>query len=252
MSGPKVNGCLVKLDIYPFGLYHDCMARKAKARKKPGGVSEPTALASSIRDRIVELVRIRAGDLLVNPKNPKEHGEDQRRLLRSLLGEIGYADALLAFKTSDGLMLFDGHLRRDLDPDQVVPVLVTDLSPKEAGKMLALFDPSGDLAQIDAQAQSELLAEIESIDNDQAALLDQMLVDSKLAIDIDSQLSSDADSNTIFRNLDDRTKSVKIVIYLQDIDIVESALLTTGLTNRGDAMTAICRYFLEKNVYTEG
>ena len=81
-----------------------------------------------IQDRVQELRRIRAGDLVPNPANWRRHPNSQRQAMQGILQEIGFADALLAYETSDGLMLVDGHLRAGLDPDQVVPVLVLDIT----------------------------------------------------------------------------------------------------------------------------
>src|SRR5580692_5069287 len=75
-----------------------------------------------IRDRIRELRRVPAKDLLVNPKNWRRHPKAQADALRGLLTEIGYADALLARELPDGqLMLIDGHLRKDTTPDVELP-----------------------------------------------------------------------------------------------------------------------------------
>ncbi len=49
-----------------------------------------------IRDRVKELRRVRAKDLLENPKNWRSHPQAQAAALTGLLNEIGYADALLA------------------------------------------------------------------------------------------------------------------------------------------------------------
>lgn len=59
----------------------------------------------SIRDRIVELRRVKASDILPNPSNYRTHPETQRAALRGILGEVGIADALLARETPEGLML---------------------------------------------------------------------------------------------------------------------------------------------------
>src|SRR5437879_2420739 len=65
-----------------------------------------------IRDRIEELRRVRARDLRPNPRNWRVHPKPQVDALRSLLSEIGYADALIARELPDGsLELIDGHLR---------------------------------------------------------------------------------------------------------------------------------------------
>ncbi len=90
-----------------------------------------------IRDRIVELRRVRAKDLIPHPKNWRTHPKRQQEALRGILAEVGYADALLARETQDGLQLIDVHLRAETTPDQEVPVLVLDLTEEEADKLLA-------------------------------------------------------------------------------------------------------------------
>jgi hypothetical protein len=126
-----------------------------------------------IRDRIKELRRVKASELLPNPKNWRVHGEDQRNALRAILADIGYADALLARETDEGLMLIDGHLRAEETPDQEVPVLILDVTEDEAAKMLATLDPLAAMAEADDQKLGELLAGIQT-DN---AALDKMLKD---------------------------------------------------------------------------
>ena len=49
----------------------------------------------TIRDRIKELRRVRAGQLRPHPHNWRTHPDAQREALRGLLEEVGYADALL-------------------------------------------------------------------------------------------------------------------------------------------------------------
>jgi hypothetical protein len=113
-----------------------------------------------VKDRVIDLRRVRAGDLKDNPRNWRQHPDRQRRALRALLSEIGYADALLAREDNGALVLVDGHLRRSLDPDQVVPVLVLDVSEEEADKLLATLDPLASLAGSDTNRLSELLERV--------------------------------------------------------------------------------------------
>ena len=120
----------------------------------------------SIRDRIIGLRRVRAGDLLADARNWRRHPKAQRDALSGVLREIGYAGALLARETPDGLRLIDGHLRASMDPDQVVPVLVLDLSEAEAGKLLATLDPLAAMATTDQDALMALLGQVSF--NDQA------------------------------------------------------------------------------------
>lgn len=125
----------------------------AKARRGSG--------RTPVRDRVVDLRRIRAGELKKHPLNWREHPEPQRRALRALLGEVGYADALLAREDDEGsLVLIDGHLRRSLDPDQIVPVLVLDVTEEEAEKLLVTLDPLTGLASSDPSRLAELLERV--------------------------------------------------------------------------------------------
>jgi len=106
----------------------------------------------------VELIRVRAGDLAPNPSNWRTHPPKQRAALRGLLRQIGYADALLARREGDSLVLIDGHLRKSLDPEQMVPVLVLDLTEEEADVLLATLDPLAALAGAHPPALAELLS----------------------------------------------------------------------------------------------
>jgi DNA modification methylase len=115
-----------------------------------------------IRDRIKELRRVKASDLIPNPKNWRTHPVEQQDALRGVLAEVGYADALLARETADGLMLVDGHLRAETTPDSEVPVLVLDIDEAEADLMLATLDPLAAMAGRDEDRLSELLATVTS------------------------------------------------------------------------------------------
>jgi hypothetical protein len=114
-----------------------------------------------IRDRIKELRRVCAKDLLPNPKNWRRHPKAQAVALRGLLTEVGYADALLVRELPDGrLMIIDGHLRAETTPDSLVPVLVLDVTEEEADKILLTLDPLAAMAESDAERIEALLTTV--------------------------------------------------------------------------------------------
>jgi DNA modification methylase len=136
-----------------------------------GNVAGDINKTMKIRDRIKELRRVRAKDLLPNPKNWRRHPRAQAEALRGLLAEVGYADALLARELPGGkLMLIDGHLRAETTPDMMVPVLVLDVNEEESDKLLLTLDPLAGLAQADAERIKELLALV-GTDNDAVGAL---------------------------------------------------------------------------------
>ena len=127
-----------------------------------------------IRDRIVELVRVPASELLPNPKNWRTHPTAQADALKGVLAEVGIADAVIARRLEDGqLMLLDGHLRTETLGDQLVPVLVLDVDEAEGDKILATLDPLAALAETNA---ANLDALLRSVDTGNEAL-SQMLAD---------------------------------------------------------------------------
>ncbi len=139
---------------------------KPKKKRKPV-VEEPPLY----EDRVRELRRVRASDLIPSPHNWRVHPEGQRAAMRGVLAELGFSDALLARETPDGLMLIDGHLRADLVPDQEVPVLVLDLDEAEADYLMATLDPLAGMAGQDDERLRALLDSLHNEDAGVAALL---------------------------------------------------------------------------------
>jgi len=124
-----------------------------------------------VRDRIRELRRVKASELIPHPRNWRVHPELQRAALRGVLAELGYADALLARETPDGLMIIDGHLRAETTPDMEVPVLVLDVTEEEADKILVTLDPLAGMATANTEALESLLASVLTESEAVAALL---------------------------------------------------------------------------------
>ncbi len=114
-----------------------------------------------IRDRIRAFRRVAARELQPHPGNWRTHPAEQQAALRDLLAEIGYAGALLVRELDDGsLQLIDGHLRAETTPDQLVPVLVLDVTAAEANKLLAFYDPLAALAGRDEERAQQLAAAV--------------------------------------------------------------------------------------------
>lgn len=112
-----------------------------------------------IRNRIVEHVQVRAGELVPHPHNFRRHPPRQKAALAASYAEVGFARSLLGYRLADGrIQLIDGHLRRDVDPDMLVTVEVLDVTDEEARKLLLTLDPLTGLATTDAEAVAQLNA----------------------------------------------------------------------------------------------
>jgi hypothetical protein len=125
----------------------------------------------TMRDRVKELRRVPASELRANPKNWRRHPPAQEAALRGVLEDIGFADAVIARETDNGLELIDGHLRQEVMGDQVVPVLVVDVTEEEADKMLLTLDPLAMMAYAD---QDQLLNLLQSTQFESQAINDML------------------------------------------------------------------------------
>ncbi len=129
-------------------------------------MNENTATVG-FQDRIKELRRVPASELIANPKNWRKHPAAQRKAMNAILAEIGFAGAVLAREDESGrLVLIDGHLRAEAVSGADVPVLVLDVTEAEADKILATFDPLSAMAEIDSGAWSSLIDGITFTDAD--------------------------------------------------------------------------------------
>ena len=115
-------------------------------------------MTMEIRDRVVELRRVRANTLLPHPHNWRTHNDAQRAALRALVSQVGFAGAMLAVERPDGLMLVDGHLRTEEAGDQDVPVLILDLNDDEVNLLLLSYDPLSAMAGTHREKLEVLLA----------------------------------------------------------------------------------------------
>ncbi len=112
--------------------------------------------------------------------------------MRGVLSEIGYADALLARELSDGsLQLLDGHLRAELTPESLVPVLVLDVNDEEALKLLVTLDPLAAEAETDQQLLRGLLDDVHTDSEALAALLASLAEENPLEAELDQAAPAD-------------------------------------------------------------
>jgi DNA modification methylase len=98
-------------------------------------------------------------ELDANPANWRRHPPEQTTALADVIGEVGWAGALLYNERTHRLI--DGHLRKELFAGKdKVPVLIGSWDEDQEKKILATLDPLSALAQADAETLNALLAEV--------------------------------------------------------------------------------------------
>jgi DNA modification methylase len=117
-----------------------------------------------IRDRIKDFRRVPVADLLENGRNFRRHPQAQKDALAGVLAEVGIAGALVAYcseRNGGKLTLIDGHARVRAGATEW-PVLILDVDDAEADYLLATFDATTALAELDGVALLELLKGVQS------------------------------------------------------------------------------------------
>lgn len=207
----------------------------------------PRPPLTDLRDRILGLERLQPRDLADNPLQHKEHPEHQQDVLSGLLQEIGIAGALLVYRSAannDRLTLVDGHQRKGLAPDVPWPCLVTDLEDDEAAKLLAVGDEVARLATYRADRVPALLAAVETRNAALASILEELGQHAAAAAQVQATTS---DGGEPTRRIAKRIGLVKAVFSVEQLDIVERAIRAAHIPNRGDALAAICTFYLEQH-----
>lgn len=111
-------------------------------------------------------------ELEANPKNWRRHPAIQQDAMKAAIGRVGWAGAAL-YNEATG-RLIDGHLRRDLDVEEI-PVLIGSWTEEEEAFILATLDPMAGLAERDADALTVLLQDFKAGDEAITFLLDSIL-----------------------------------------------------------------------------
>lgn len=134
-----------------------------------------------VRMRIVGHKIVRAGDLVPNELNFRTHNEKQRKALKGIYDEVGFARSMLVYKLPDGrFKLIDGHLRQGFDPDMKVSVEILDVNDEEANKLLATIDPLSALADSDSKVLTGLLRSFKTGDEGLAGLFSGLAKQNKI------------------------------------------------------------------------
>ena len=204
----------------------------------------------NFRDRIIGFERIPASQIQANPVNPRQHSESQQRAMTELVNRLGFAGALLVYRTDDGgYQLIDGELRQNLAGDQPVPVLITDLTPDEARELLLFFDRVSGMASYRPDVTLELIEQLDVDTKALADLADEMAAEAQIegmasTLDGDTGGGREQPGGRQKRHEEKSAAPIKAVISTVELQLVEKALAATHVKNRGEALAILAQAYL--------
>lgn len=207
-----------------------------------------------IRQRVKELRWVTGSELLPHDQNWRRHPAYQRAALQGVLNEVGFADALIAYEDSAGhLRLIDGHLRREMLPNEQVPVLVLDVDEAEARKLLVTLDPLAAMAQPDMDVLLALLQETEFQDKAVRDVLES-LVNGETAPMPDFTAYPDLPSGDkgllgqmTFTVTEVQREQIEVAVAIAKRGML--AIDTGNENSHGNALTHICAAFITAELH---
>lgn len=204
----------------------------------------PVDASTVFRNRIVRFdPAVDPNDLAPNPRNPRLHPEQQKAAMRGILSEVGWVGcAIYNLRTQ---RLIDGHERREeaISASQTMPVLYVDLDLEEEKLVLASFDPLASMANYDNTKLDELLSQVST----GSEAIAQMLADMQIEVKPTYENTGQTGDRQI-----ERATIARIAVQVADIRTIERALVQTGVEDRGQALLALSRYYLQSKGFEDG
>lgn len=139
------------------------------------------------KNRIVGYGMIDPNTVNLNPLNFRDHPDNQRDMMDSILDEVGWVQGVIINKTTGNLI--DGQMRVEeaIEKGELeVPFAYVELTPEEERKVLLTFNPVATFYK-DNQDKLKELVELTSIQNDNMQeIVDRLAKKNKLDFESES------------------------------------------------------------------
>lgn len=146
------------------------------------------------QSRIVGHDKVRADQLLANPRNHRRHPQKQREVVAASIEELGFCKSVIVNQRTGYIV--DGHERvmqaLGAGDDTLVDVEYVDLSEEDERKLLLILDASSELAEVDACDLEELLRTVNTSSQELADWFTELGEAAKI---FDPEPESDGDSD---------------------------------------------------------
>lgn len=197
-----------------------------------------------------------------DPRNARRHTPRNRNSIRQSLSEVGAGRSILV--DGDGIVRAGNGVYEEAQamgmkirpveaaPDELIAVIRADLTGEKAERAALLDNRAAELSEWDTNVLAILKTEAPDVidgvfdGGDLEALLEEAEDLEGVAKELEREGKEEEGSKVADRLGDEKAK-IRPVLYIGQVGIFEQALRATGLENRGEALLAICRYYLEEH-----
>lgn len=197
-----------------------------------------------------------------HPQNYNQHDEGQVADLRLSLRKFGQVRSVVVQDDgAGGFLLVAGHGVQKAAQAEGLAELRADVIPADwtPARVLAYLAADNELARPGQPDEAQLAALVQQVEAELDAEMARLaaggemereilLIEAEMAEMLEDMLgdgSGAAGGSSAVRQLGDRSRQVKPILYVEDLTDFEEAIRRTGNLNRGEAMMIICRHYLE-------
>ena len=202
-----------------------------------------------MHEQSLSLVYLDPHELRAHPQNWRRHSVVQATALADLYADVGDAGAALLNdrRVNDGWSaedaiptLIDGHLRKTLKATkgEKIPVLVGHWTPAQEMRLLLSFDPIAAMAQTETEVVTSLLAQV-SQETEEAVW---SLLSNVSPLEVPHE---QIDRKSFTQPAVLTPPVISAVFPVARLSLIEQALRATHQRNRGEALVAVCQFYLE-------
>lgn len=138
------------------------------------------------------------GELMAHPCNHRKHPLDQKAAMLAILNTVGWVDTILVNRRSNRII--NGHLRVEIAADRnesSIPVRYIDVDEGEEAAILATFDSSAALADVDKDLLRQLAEQAGITDGPLAQMLIPVVIDPTVPADDQTPLAEPAEIEAV-------------------------------------------------------
>ena len=193
-------------------------------------------------------------ELVQHPRNYNRHPAVQIERLSASLRKFGQVRSIVVWRG----MIVAGHGLVDAARALGWTTIRAEVLPDDYPEHLALAyvvadNELGRMAEPDAAQLAAIVVESEAAD---AELLEAMGFDAAaldaLLLEVEREEAAQLGEPSAPRQLSDRAKAIKVVLFAEEIAAFERALAATGQRSRSEALMTVCEWYLAYAEDTEG
>lgn len=158
--------------------------------------------------RIVGYEEVDPNTIVLNPRNPRVHTEQQQKAMDKILRKFGWLNNIVINKTTGHLIDGEMRVRESIKKKSAtVPVTYVELTEEEELQVIATFDPIGYLATESSEMYKKIFQEADMSDDSLTEVVNDIVKRNRISF-YDDEQEEDGDTDEEEETIEDKNKQL--------------------------------------------